>query len=152
MVSLSLRRERETKKAKQRKKRIEKRERQEVRKEVRSEREERKRSDVEDDRERERGKKEVRASLSVLVLQPVRSAQRLGLFRLCCQYRCAFLQGSEHMSAATVFFGLLASLGWIVTSLYLVAPAVDVLPFLCRVSPLCFGFSCNSHSLMDLVS
>ena len=43
------------------------------------------------------------------------------------------------MSAATVFFGLLAPLVWIVTSLYLVAPAVDVLPFLCRVSLLCFG-------------
>ena len=76
----------------------------------------------------------------------------LGLFRLCCQCSCAFLQCSEHMSAATVFFGLLAPLVWIVTSLYLVAPlrreretkkakqsAVDVLPFLCRVSLLCFG-------------
>ena len=36
-----------------------------------------------------------RASHSFLVLQPVRSAPRPGLFRL----RCALLQGSEHMPA-----------------------------------------------------
>ena len=57
--------------------------------------------------------------LLFLVLQPVRSAQGLGSFRLYCGYSCAFLQRSEHMPAPShCFSGLLAPLVWLVTSLY----------------------------------
>ena len=45
----------------------------------------------------------------------------------------------EVVRPATVFSGLLAQLVWLVTSLYFIAPTVAVLPFLCRVSSLCFG-------------
>ena len=61
---------------------------------------------------------------------------------------CGFAAGSvvrfcrvvnTRQRPATGFSGLLALLVRLVTSLCLVAPTVAVLPFLCRVSSLCFG-------------
>ena len=98
-----------------------------------------------------------------LVLQPVRSAQQLGLCQLCCGHCGAFLHGSELKPALSLRSSPVSCGSHHFTLLH---PLLQFFLSLCRILPQCFGQclrlaqlarfcvknfeSCTIHSAHDL--